>query len=206
MTLSLQFLRNPGKTPLLMLLVAHDESSRELNLPQVPLGCQAALSDAHLLNAGIDSSQLLCLAASKLIHGALGHVEAARCSVDGQHIDRLALVRYGIALAALIAVPRWDCRAAADVWEVWDLAEGFVAVPGRWSIDEALNWGLSHCNLLRDQSVGPIRTGNVVGATSSIVVDGIVADRNGGSSCSGNAGQDAGEFHICLIEAWSLSK
>jgi hypothetical protein len=138
MTLSLQLHKKPSRTPSLMLPIPHDESSRELNLPQIPLGSQPALSDADLLDAGIDSSQLLRLAGSKLIHGGLGHVEAARCSVDGQHVDRLALIRDGIALAALVAVPGWDCVAAANVGEVWDLAEGFVAVSERWSVSETL--------------------------------------------------------------------
>ena len=74
MTLSLQLHKNLSQTPSLMLLMPRDESSSELNLPQIPLGCQAALSDADFLDGGSDSAQLLRLVVGELIHGALGHV------------------------------------------------------------------------------------------------------------------------------------
>lgn len=85
------------------------QSCSELNLSQIALRCQAALRDTNLLNVGRHTPQLIGLVVCELVHGALGHVEAARCSVDGQHIDRLALIRDGIALSALSTIPGRDC-------------------------------------------------------------------------------------------------
>ena len=106
-----------------------DESSSELHLPQISLGSQAALRDPNLLDGRSDSTQLHGLTAGELVHGCFGHIEAAGSGVDGQYVDRLALIRKGEALSALSAVPAGDGRGAADSGEAGYRAEGLVAVP-----------------------------------------------------------------------------
>ena len=84
------------------------KSSSELDLPQIPLGSQAALGDADLHDVRIDSAELRRLAASELIHGGFGDVETTGSGVDGQYVDRLALIRDGVALSTLSAIPAGD--------------------------------------------------------------------------------------------------
>lgn len=86
-------------------LVRFQHLSSELNLLQVPLWSQTALTNTNLLNVGIDSAELRSLVVGKLVHCRFRNVHARWSSVDGQHIDALALIRELVALAALIAVP-----------------------------------------------------------------------------------------------------
>ena len=123
-----------------------DHLCSELDLPQISLWRQSTLRDSHLGDVRVlefvvsnvsvcclpkfsyHTSKLYRLTTSQLIHGSLGNVEAAGSSVDGENVDRLALIRDGVTLSALSAIPAWNCVRTADVGEVWDGAEGFVAV------------------------------------------------------------------------------
>jgi hypothetical protein len=58
----------------------------------------------------------------------------------------------------LIAIPLWDGRGAADIREVWDLAECFVAVSEE-VVSSCMTATVTEC-LLGDQAIGSIGASN----------------------------------------------
>lgn len=68
------------------------------------------------------------LVASELVHGVQTDVEATRCGINGQNVDSLAVVRQGVAFAAVGRVPAWNGRSASDSGEARKRAERSVAL------------------------------------------------------------------------------
>jgi hypothetical protein len=99
------------------------------------------------------------LTAGELIHRGFGDIQATGSGVDGQHVDRLALIRDGEALPALSAIPAGDGRGTADVGEVGDRTESLVAVPGVMSVHGVEVDGFV-ISLLGDEAVSSIRACN----------------------------------------------
>lgn len=62
---------------------------------------QAAVAERDLGGGSLDAAKGGGLAVGEVVHGSLGDVEAAAGVVDGEDVDRLAVVGQGVALAAL---------------------------------------------------------------------------------------------------------
>ena len=78
---------------------------------------QPALAESHLRDLSVDAPQLHGVAVRQVVHGRQGDVEPRRGVVDGQDVDRPAVVRRAPARAAVGRVPPADGLGAANVRE-----------------------------------------------------------------------------------------
>ncbi len=65
------------------------------------LHLKATVTSGDLCILGVDASELYGVAASELVHGCLGKVEAGSGVIDCQNVDSRVFVCYTIASAAL---------------------------------------------------------------------------------------------------------
>lgn len=94
------------------------------------LGGKSTLRDIDLGDSGIDTAQSVGLVVGELVHRRLGQVETVAGVIDGEDIDRLAVVADRVALAALGAVPTGNVAGATDERKVRDGALSLVAAVG----------------------------------------------------------------------------
>jgi len=194
----------PQKMPLAS-NISIKHSSIKLNRP--PFGRQPTSRHANLLNRRCHSSQLHGLAASERIHRRLSNVHSTGRSVDGEHVDGLALIRQSEALPASIGVISRDRARAAYIREGGDLAESFPAVSMRRQVSilraGVAFWGFQD-RLGRETHSPCLEAVSTVGASYAVqaaafrVVGGVIADAHGLSGCEGGSAEEcegAEELH-----------
>jgi len=119
---------------------------------------EATVRGRHLGRRSIDPPQEFSLAIRQVVHRVKIDVEARGGVVDGQDVDRGALILKFPTRPTVRATPASDGLRAADVWEVGEGAEGGV---------------LAH------QALRAVGAGDVVERRGCGVVGGIVRDGHG---------------------------
>lgn len=95
--------------------------------------CLCALGDINLGVGGLDTTQLLSLITSEVVHGLEANVESSRVSVNSKNgdglVDSIASVVQLVAFSAARAAIAGDGDGTANVREAWQLPECRV-LPG----------------------------------------------------------------------------
>jgi hypothetical protein len=136
-----------------------------------------AVAERGLLHLSVDAAKLDGVPVGQVVHGSEAQVEPGPRVVNGQHVDRLAVVGGRPAGAAVGRVPARDSRGTADVGERSHLALG---VPGTQQCQRHSREGASAIRgdvpvVPGDETVLPVRAGNEVERTRRIIVARVVA-------------------------------
>ena len=118
---------------------------------------QTTHGQRNLGHLGINTAELGCLSVGQVVHGVEAHVEPAAGVVDGENVDRLAVVRGRPARAAVGRVPAGHLIASSYVGEVAHVTLHLPVVLGH-------------------DAVSAVRARNKCEAAAGLVVSDIVRD------------------------------
>jgi hypothetical protein len=93
-----------------------------------PNSSEPAVAEVHLLDIGLNTAQLHSVAVGEIVHGREADVETGCGVVNGENVNRPAVVRRRPARAAVGRVPTSYGLGAADVGEPRNFA---LVVPGQ---------------------------------------------------------------------------